>query len=66
MCSSDLKEEYPEFAARQEVTARRPWGERFPAGGVLLEMQKMFPLCLRSPLKYAILNSDSANADFNS
>ena len=48
------------------MTARRPWGERFPAGGVLLEMQKMFPLCLRSPLKYAILNSDSANADFNS
>ena len=32
----------------------------------LLEMQKMFSLCLRLPLKYAILNSDSANADFNS
>ena len=25
------KEEYPEFAARQEVTARRQWGECFPA-----------------------------------
>ena len=27
------KEEYPEFAARQEVMTRRPWGECFPAGG---------------------------------
>ena len=42
---------------------RRLWGECFPAGGVLLEMQKKSSLCLRLPLKYAILNSDSANAE---
>lgn len=45
---------------------RRPWGELFPAGSVLLEMQKMSSLCLRLSLKYAILDSNSVNADFNS
>ena len=45
---------------------RRPWGELFPAGSVLLEMQKMSSLCLRLSLKYDILDSNSANADFNS
>lgn len=51
------------------MIARRPWGECFPAGGVLgvlLEIQKMSSPCLRLPLKYAILKSDSANADSNS
>lgn len=45
---------------------RRLWGELFPAGGILLEMQKMSSLCLRLPLKYVILNLNSANTDFNS
>lgn len=45
---------------------RRPWGECFPAGGVLFERQKVSSPCLRLPLKYAILNLNSANADPNS
>lgn len=46
--------------------ARRPWGEWFPAGGILHEMQKMSSPCLRLLWKYAILNSDSANPEIKS
>ena len=38
----------------------------FPCGRFFPEMRKMSSLCLRLSLKYAILDSNSANADFNS